>query len=463
MTDVQSPFLRNSPLPNSASPFSDEVLPASARNNQGSPTSVTLSELLHGNLVDSDPRLFALRPLTVNPITESTISVTPSTVPGLRRLDAAVWFETDGGFGAVRGINTDTTAADASDRNFIRQIDEAFIHCDYLMHAQPLRSPIGSGWLSAIPVERQRPPGYPNLPANGWPGNWFQPPPYQSVNPFLPQGNGYPWTNPAEHNRYAAWPGNALTPANPYAPPYNYGWGNTPYWAQPVTNYPSPFLWPTLPDWPINSQNGSDSSQRPSVQPEIKPQPQPNKPDVKPQPDKPNPKPSRPKVDEYRGVSAAEAARFDRLTSSSSNRFTEKQQHRAISMDAQEKACFDEINRIRGRKGLSPLDFSPTVKLVSDLQAKEQADTQRMKHSNRNPQLANHFRRLHQVKLGRDTMHDGENAAMGATSGTAVAQMWMGDAGHRRPILDPYLKIGSVSRAFSRSGTPYWTFNASTG
>lgn len=132
-------------------------------------------------------------------------------------------------------------------------------------------------------------------------------------------------------------------------------------------------------------------------------------------------------------------------------------------MDAQEKACFEEINRIRARKGLSPLDFSPTVKLVSDLQAKEQADTQQMKHSNSNPQLANHFRRLNLVKLGRDTMHDGENAAMGATSGTAVAQMWMGDAGHRRPILDPYLKIGSVSRVFSRSGAPYWTFNASTG
>ena len=147
--------------------------------------------------------------------------------------------------------------------------------------------------------------------------------------------------------------------------------------------------------------------------------------------------------------------------------YTPKQILRAESMSPQEWACFDSINAYRSQQGLQPLHFSPRVKLVSDYQADRQAAARQMTHGNPgqpyNPQHPYHLERLAKVGLGADGMHDGENAAEGAWGGQDVTAMWLKSSGHLRPIKDGQLKIGAVSCATSTHGTPYWTFDASTG
>ncbi len=140
---------------------------------------------------------------------------------------------------------------------------------------------------------------------------------------------------------------------------------------------------------------------------------------------------------------------------------------RAESMTAQEWACFDSINAYRRSQRLPQLEFSPRVKLVSDYQADRQAAARQMTHGNPgqpyNPNHPYHLERLGKVGLGVDGMHDGENAAEGAFGGQDVTAMWIKSPGHLRPIKDGHLRLGAVSCAVSSHGTPYWTFNCSSG
>lgn len=163
--------------------------------------------------------------------------------------------------------------------------------------------------------------------------------------------------------------------------------------------------------------------------------------------------------------SPAERDAFEKFASQLG--YTPQQISHAEEMNPQEWACFNSINRYRMEQRMSPLQFSPKVKLVSDYQAARQASGRQMTHGDPgrpyNHNYPYHLDRLGRVGLGADGMHDGENAAMGMVSGAQVTNAWLHSAGHLRPIRDPYLKIGAVSCTPSPEGTPYWTFNASTG
>jgi len=441
------------------------------------------AELLQSNLGISDPGVVATQHVTAG-------------TPDDGRLQTLFGPQT------LSGSIPDTTI-DASYWTFRQQIDDIFARSEYMSRPEP------SG---ITPVEPQTSIVFLNVPAyqfglpetaplvpsqsldiyaftspsvNGWSKTaQYVPSQNPNTNAFT-QADSYGWPettpyvafqnsnpNPLTQLYSNGWPGAApyqLQQDSSVYLPYSSGWtpasnsslSNLPYWAQP--DYAGPSFTPRPQ---TNSQIG-DTRPNPSAQPEV--QSQPAQPEVRSEPARSHITFRRdlsvkPKHDpEYPGVTSSEATRFDRIFSSVKRFFTGAKKRDALSMDAEEKACFNEINVIRAQHHLPLLTFSPTVKLVSDLQATEQANTHTMKHSNNDPQLSSHFQRLNLVKLGRDTMHDGENAAMGAQSGESVAHMWMGSAGHRRPILDRYLKIGSVSRAFDNRGTPYWTFNASTG
>ena len=163
--------------------------------------------------------------------------------------------------------------------------------------------------------------------------------------------------------------------------------------------------------------------------------------------------------------SAADRDAFERWAAQSG--YGPRQIAHAEQMTPQEWSCFNTINSYRQAQGMAPLQFSPRVKLVSDYQAARQAAGRQMTHGDPgrpyNHNYPYHLDRLGRVGLGADGMHDGENAAMGMVSGAQVTNAWLHSAGHLRPIRDPYLKIGAVSCEQSPEGTPYWTFNASTG
>ena len=223
--------------------------------------------------------------------------------------------------------------------------------------------------------------------------------------------------------------------AQPLAPQVNYGWPG------------SALLEPTQRT-PVNPIVTPPVEIRPPV--EVRPQPQ-----ILPV-----------RTSQYPGVSDAEAARFDQVTSA--NRFSPPALQRALAMDGQERACFNEINLIRSQNNLPPLDFSPTVKLGTDIMAQQAAATQPYMPPNRNPNLNNRNHQLNNNRfnpgrLERDILHGAENAVIGQQNGTSVADRWVTDPAHRNSILNPNATIGAVSRTIDNRGVPHWTFKSSTG
>ena len=112
-----------------------------------------------------------------------------------------------------------------------------------------------------------------------------------------------------------------------------------------------------------------------------------------------------------------------------------------------------EVNSIRGRHGLVPVERNRRLDTAAEEQAMFQASTETMSHAGfRGAELGDRlFRARYRYRVA------GENVSRGYVKERSVVRAWMQSPSHRKMLLHPELFEAGASAAMDEDGTVYWT------
>jgi uncharacterized protein YkwD len=126
------------------------------------------------------------------------------------------------------------------------------------------------------------------------------------------------------------------------------------------------------------------------------------------------------------------------------------------TVSAEDRAIFDEANRVRARAGLRAFRWSEPLQRAARAHSEEQRRFGYMGHGSPDPRRDALPNRIAQAEYGAARQW-AEVVAMGYDGPKSVIQGWMDSRGHRKILMDPTLE----EAAFSRVGA-YYTGNFAT-
>src|SRR5215813_1421094 len=131
-------------------------------------------------------------------------------------------------------------------------------------------------------------------------------------------------------------------------------------------------------------------------------------------------------------------------------------QRRLREIETLEKQCLDEVNRVRQRSGLKPLDFDEELLDVAREYSRRMAEENFFSHID--PEGHNVKQRIEQASIQWKMV--GENLAYSNGYVNPVAASlygWMESPGHRANILDREFRLSAVGAWIAPNGTVYFT------
>ncbi|MET0326628.1 MAG: CAP domain-containing protein [Ilumatobacteraceae bacterium] len=118
-----------------------------------------------------------------------------------------------------------------------------------------------------------------------------------------------------------------------------------------------------------------------------------------------------------------------------------------------EQQVVNIVNQRRAETGLGALRVDPTLTVLAQAHAADQAGVDRMSHTGTDG--SDPATRI--IRSGYPVRVWGENVAGGYTSSEAVTAAWMESPSHRAIILDGRFREIGVGLAYAPDGSAYWS------
>ncbi len=131
----------------------------------------------------------------------------------------------------------------------------------------------------------------------------------------------------------------------------------------------------------------------------------------------------------------------------------------SLSLDGEETDLLRRINDYRGRNGLAPLTFSPTLMAAAAWKSADLGANGYFSHDDLGRSWLQRIRDCGYTA----TANVAENLAAGNADGAATFQQWQSSSGHNANMLNPAMRTAGIARAYSASSPYGWYWTADFG